>query len=358
MAQVTLVKFSLGGKSYEVDSLADDLTMNSFTGDGAYLTDLNASNISSGVLDKQRLDPSMAGDGVGYDGGVLSAIAKDLGGLGVGTEGSYVNHDGSLQIIGGKLSVASTGGATLAFSTFATFGQTDIIAQNASDILTWVAGDGMSITTDSLTRSMEISSAITSSLGIVQVGNDFRLDTSHASFWTARQSIAGFTGVKLDVQAHADDTDTSLIEVRDDVGDTLFAVDAAGAVFANDLNANLVMAQQYANVYLSTSVISAGAPVYQVGGADDSVLHASALTGGNSLVGIAINSAIIGGDVFVAISGKTAIPSGRIDGGALTRGAPVYLSDTAGNVTSTPPTNVYQIGVATSSTSMFVNINY
>ena len=170
MAQVTLVKFSIAGKKYEVNSLTDDLTMNSFTGDftgnGSNIESLNADNITTGVLDKARLDSTMAGDGTSFLSGVLSFLPTPLGGITVDGTGARISHDGSLTIIGGELSVISSGGATLAFKTFSTSGQADIIANSAADTFTYIAGSGISLTTNALNRSLTINSdAYTASQG-------------------------------------------------------------------------------------------------------------------------------------------------------------------------------------------------
>ena len=59
----------------------------------------------------------------------------------------------------GTLTIAATGGAANAFSTFAVSGQSNVVADSTTDTMTFVAGTGMTLTTDASGDSITFNSA-------------------------------------------------------------------------------------------------------------------------------------------------------------------------------------------------------
>ena len=59
----------------------------------------------------------------------------------------------------GTVTIAATGGAANAFSTLAVSGQSNVVADAATDTLTFVAGTGMTLTTDASADSITFASS-------------------------------------------------------------------------------------------------------------------------------------------------------------------------------------------------------
>jgi hypothetical protein len=95
--------------------------------------------------------------------------------------------------------------------------------------------------------------------------------------------------------------------------------------------------------------------------ADNTVAEGNATSLGTSrLIGISSQDILDGEEGKILLTGFSNIPVGRIDGGSFLVGRPVYLSENTGKLTSTAPTSsgsrVYQVGYATSSTKIIIDI--
>ncbi len=250
MAEVKLLKYVNGTlKEHET---SDQLTFNSFTGNGSGLTSLNASNISSGVLAKARTDLTMASSSILWTAGVLSVIPKTASGIavdaGVGG-GVYVDYDGTtIGIVSNKL-------ATLAaFKTVAVPGGS-AIAGNGADTLTLTAGTDISISNlgNNVTISSSGSSSLSASKGVQRVTNDFQsqfdstlkltgndlgINLSNANIWSATQTLSGFTGQKLVVVADAGDTAQQIFAVKNSAGVAKAFINELGDLTCQNLQVN------------------------------------------------------------------------------------------------------------------------
>jgi hypothetical protein len=107
--------------------------------------------------------------------------------------------------------------------------------------------------------------------------------------------------------------------------------------------------------------ISEGSPVYILTTAENTVAEGNASSLGTSrLVGISSQDISDGAEGKILLTGFIDIPTTRIDGESFLIGRPVYLSENTGKLTSTAPSSpgsrVYQVGYATSSTKMVIDI--
>ena len=126
-------------------------------------------------------------------------------------------------------------------------------------------------------------------------------------------------------------------------------------------NVDAATAEDVALTFTASGAIAAGAPVYVVSSADDTVAEGDASEIGTSrLIGIAEEAIADTEQGLITVTGFAEIPVGQIDGGAFTVGSPVYLSETTGNLTSTAPTTtgarVYQVGTATASNKLVIDL--
>jgi len=126
-------------------------------------------------------------------------------------------------------------------------------------------------------------------------------------------------------------------------------------------NIDAATAADVAISFTASGAIAEGAPVYVVSTADDTVAEGDASTVGTSrLIGIAESAVADSASGKITISGFAVIPTARIDGSSFNVGAPVYLSENTGNLTSTAPTTpgarVYQVGVATASNKLVIDL--
>ena len=111
--------------------------------------------------------------------------------------------------------------------------------------------------------------------------------------------------------------------------------------------------------FTASGLVNDGAPVFVVTTADDTVREADATTiGTGRVVGVAETAISDGVTGYITIQGFATIPGAAIDGGSFTRGAPVFLSENTGKLTSTRPSGsgvtVYQVGLATTTTKMII----
>jgi len=248
MSSVKLLKYVSG--TFKENEATDDISFASFTGAGSGLTLLNATNISSGTLDKSRTDSSMASTSIAWNSGVLSLITATASGLAVGANGAYVDSDNaSIGIVGGKL-------ATLfGFKTITAPAGGSIVATNGIDTLNFTAGTDVSITNNPLTNTINItssgSSTLTASKGVKRDVNDFEadydstltlnggnsigIDLAHANVWTAAQTLSGFTGSKLIIDAATGDSGVHVFDVKNHLGISVASINELGDLICNDL---------------------------------------------------------------------------------------------------------------------------
>jgi hypothetical protein len=113
--------------------------------------------------------------------------------------------------------------------------------------------------------------------------------------------------------------------------------------------------------FTASGAVAAGAPVYVVSTSDNTVAEADASAIGTArLIGIAESAVSDAASGNITVAGFATIPGAQIDGGTFTRGEPVYLSETTGNLTSTAPSTsgarIYQVGIATTTTSLVIDL--
>lgn len=101
-----------------------------------------------------------------------TASSTILGGVKVGTNLS-INGDGVLS--------AATGANVNCFSTIAISGQTDVVADSNSDTLTFVAGTGITLTTNATSDTITIDAAASSSYGDTDVNTHLNVGTAGAN---------------------------------------------------------------------------------------------------------------------------------------------------------------------------------
>lgn len=93
----------------------------------------------------------------------------------------YINDNGSIKTIGDG--TGSSGTVTEAFKTISVSGQSDVVADSATDTLTLVAGTGMTLTTNASGDSIEFtSSAAGSTLTIQDEGSTLSTDATTLNF--------------------------------------------------------------------------------------------------------------------------------------------------------------------------------
>jgi len=241
MAQVNFLKSIADSAGWGEMQPTDDLTLNSFTGDGSGLTNLDMDNASSGILDKAFYDSSMAGTALNFAGGVLNVLTKPSEGIGVDGSGLFVDYDGTtIGMTGNKLSVIASY-ATETFQAINFITEDDIVASILNDTINIVAGTNMSITTVAATNTITFAAAgggggtYFAGTGLIEnPSGTFNIDYTTFNNWNNTQRISSFNGIKLDIQATAADA-TPLIRVQDSTPTTVFTVDKAGYVVAQAL---------------------------------------------------------------------------------------------------------------------------
>jgi len=224
----------------------DDITLNSFSGNGAGITNLDMGNASSGILDKAFYDSSMAGSAIHFLGGVLSVPLLAAEGLGVNGTGMFVDYDGTtIGITGTKLAVIGDF-TTDAFTTINFITEDDVVASSHSDIVNFVAGAGMAFTTVAATNTITFTSTAsggggvyTASNGVVESpANNFILDTSNFNNWGDTQRFSGFYGLKLDLQGVVADGTLPIIRIQDSSSVVTLTVNQQGKVNCGELIAS------------------------------------------------------------------------------------------------------------------------
>ena len=125
----------------------------------------------------------------------------------------------------GTLTIAATGGASNAFSTFAVSGQSNVVADSTTDTMTFVAGTGMTLTTDASGDSITFTSAATG--GGIMPFTEFDGSTDNIVLSSAATggalpvTLAGgssdpinMTGTTQTLTSYADNDDDTKVEVE------------------------------------------------------------------------------------------------------------------------------------------------
>ena len=127
-------------------------------GSGANLTALNASNLGSGTVPDARFPSTLPA--------VSGASLTGLTGASSGTYGDasnvaqiVVDANGRITGITEVAISGGGGGASEAFKTISVSGQSDVVADSATDTLTLVAGSNMTITTNASGDSITFASS-------------------------------------------------------------------------------------------------------------------------------------------------------------------------------------------------------
>jgi plastocyanin len=136
------------------------LTATSFSGDGSLITALNATELTTGTIPNARFPATLpAASGVNLT--ALNATQLTSGTVPVLRLGSSGTRDNTTYLRGDNTwATASGGAASDSFATIAVAGQSNVVAESATDTLTMVAGSGISITTDASTDAVTIASTV------------------------------------------------------------------------------------------------------------------------------------------------------------------------------------------------------
>jgi len=141
-------------------TIADNgvLTAASFVGAGSSITALNATQLTSGTIPDGRF-PAILPAASAANLTALNATQLTAGTVPILRLGDTGTRDSTTFLRGDNTWVAVTSGSSSdSFTTIAVSGQANVVAENSSDTLTLVAGTGISITTDSLTDTITITS--------------------------------------------------------------------------------------------------------------------------------------------------------------------------------------------------------
>ena len=219
------------------------LTATNFSGGGAALTALNATELTSGTIPNARFPatlPAVSGANLtalpatlpaasGVNLTALNATELTSGTVPVLRLGASGTRDATTYLRGDNTwaTVAGGGGAASdSFATIAVAGQSSVVADSATDTLTLVAGTGITITTDAGTDSVTItnSGASQNTFSTVAVTGQSNIAADSA---TDTLTIAAGTGISITTDAG---TDTVTITSTVSAGATAFTglSDAAG----------------------------------------------------------------------------------------------------------------------------------
>ena len=216
------------------------LTATNFSGGGAALTALNATQLTSGTIPDARFPatlPAVSGVNLtalpatlpaasGVNLTALNATQLTSGTVPVLRLGASGTRDATTYLRGDNTwaTVAGGGGAASdSFATIAVAGQSSVVADSATDTLTLIAGTGITITTDASTDTITFTNAQNTFSTVAVSGySDVVADSA-----TDTLTIAAGTGISITTDAG---TDTVTITSTVSAGATAFTglSDAAG----------------------------------------------------------------------------------------------------------------------------------
>ena len=136
------------------------LTAISFSGDGSLITALNATELTSGTVPNACFPATLpAASGANLT--ALNATQLTSGTVPVLRLGASGTRDATTYLRGDNTwATVSGGSASDSFVTIAVAGQSDVVADSATDTLTLAAGTGISITTNAGTDTVTITSTV------------------------------------------------------------------------------------------------------------------------------------------------------------------------------------------------------
>ena len=224
------------------------LTATNFSGGGASITALNATQLTSGTIPNARFPATLpASSGInltalnatqltsgtvpdaqfpatlptasGINLTALNATNLGSGTVPVSRLGSSGTRDATTYLRGDNTwTTVAGGGASDSFSTIAIAGQSSVVADSATDTLTLVAGAGITLTTDAGTDAITITNSGSSqnSFSIVAVAGQSNVEADSA---TDTLTLAAGTGISITTVAG---TDTVTITSTVSAGATAF----------------------------------------------------------------------------------------------------------------------------------------
>jgi plastocyanin len=135
------------------------LTATSFSGNGSLITALNATELTSGTVPNARFPATLpASSGVNLT--ALNATQLTSGTVPIGRIGATGTASASTYLRGDNSWATVSGGSSSdSFATIAVAGQSNVVADSATDTLTLIAGSNITITTDASTDTITIAAA-------------------------------------------------------------------------------------------------------------------------------------------------------------------------------------------------------
>jgi hypothetical protein len=293
------------------------LTATNFSGGGAALTALNATELTSGTIPNARFPATLpAVSGVNLT--ALNATELTSGTVPVLRLGASGTRDATTYLRGDNTWATVAGGAASdSFATIAVAGQSSVVADSATDTLTLVAGSNITITTNAGTDTITIAAAgggtASDSFATIAVAGQSNVVADSA---TDTLTIAAGTGISITTDAG---TDTVTITSTVSAGATTFA--------ALTDNAGLTVDQFYLPAITRLNVTNNGASAYrfdQYGTTDDPTIIALNATT------IAFNLNVTGHPFLIQDNTGTNYNTGLVHvttGGTVTTGASAQGKD-------------------------------
>ena len=256
------------------------LTATNFSGGGAALTALNATELTSGTIPNARFPatlPAVSGVNLtalpatlpaasGVNLTALNATELTSGTVPVLRLGASGTRDATTYLRGDNTwATVAGGGASDSFATIAVAGQSSVVADSATDTLTLVAGTGITITTDAGTDTVTItnSGSASNSFSTVAVSGQSNVAADSS---TDTLTLEAGTGISITTDAGTDTV-------------TITNTVAAGATAFTGLSdrADLTVDQFYLPAITRLDVTANGITAYrfdQYGTTDDPTIYA------------------------------------------------------------------------------------
>jgi len=261
------------------------LTATNFSGGGASLTALNATELTSGTIPNARFPatlPAVSGVNLtalpatlpaasGTNLTALNATELTSGTVPVLRLGASGTRDATTYLRGDNTWATVSGGGTASdsFATIAVAGQSSVVADSATDTLTLVAGSNITITTNAGTDTITIAAAgggtASDSFATIAVAGQSNVVADSA---TDTLTIAAGTGISITTDAG---TDTVTITSTVSAGATAFTG------LSDASSASLTVDKIYLPAITMLTVTANGATAYrfdQYGTTDDPTIYA------------------------------------------------------------------------------------
>jgi hypothetical protein len=261
------------------------LTATNFSGGGASLTALNATELTSGTIPNARFPatlPAVSGVNLtalpatlpaasGTNLTALNATELTSGTVPVLRLGASGTRDATTYLRGDNTwaTVSSGGTASDSFATIAVAGQSSVVADSATDTLTLVAGSNITITTNATTDTITIAAAgggtASDSFATIAVAGQSNVVADSA---TDTLTIAAGTGISITTDAG---TDTITVTSTVAAGATAFTG------LSDASSASLTVDKIYLPAITMLTVTANGATAYrfdQYGTTDDPTIYA------------------------------------------------------------------------------------